>query len=47
MEQKIKRGYDPGNADQTISEYLEWWFETYKKGTTTFGTKKIFVFILV
>ncbi|NEX77412.1 site-specific integrase [Bacillus thermocopriae] len=40
MERKIKRGFDPGSADQTLAEYLDWWFETYKKGTTSFGTEK-------
>ncbi|MBG9548731.1 tyrosine-type recombinase/integrase [Cytobacillus firmus] len=40
MERKIKRGFDPGSADQTLSDYLEWWFETYKKGTATYGTEK-------
>lgn len=40
MEQKIKKGYDPGNADQTLGDYLDWWYETYKTGTVTFGTEK-------
>ncbi|MCM3663489.1 tyrosine-type recombinase/integrase [Mesobacillus subterraneus] len=39
MERKIKRGFDPGSANQTLSDYLDWWFETYKKGTTTHGTE--------
>ncbi|UQD53337.1 hypothetical protein C0971_15905 [Bacillus methanolicus] len=40
MERKIKRGFDPGSAGQTLAEYLDWWFETYKKGTVTHGTEK-------
>lgn len=40
MEQKIKRGYDPGEADQTVETYLNWWFDTYKKGAVSINTEK-------
>lgn len=40
MEQKIKRGFDPGEADQTLENYLNWWFDTYKKGAVALNTEK-------
>lgn len=40
MERKIKKGFDPGSSEQNLSEYLEWWFETYKKGTVEYNTEK-------
>jgi len=40
MERKIKKGYDPGSSEQTLSEYLQWWFETYKNGTVEYNTEK-------
>ncbi|GIN89120.1 hypothetical protein J22TS1_01710 [Siminovitchia terrae] len=40
MEIKIKRGFDPGEANQTLESYLNWWYETYKKGAAEFNTGK-------
>ncbi|WP_212946700.1 phage integrase SAM-like domain-containing protein [Siminovitchia terrae] len=40
MEIKIKSGFDPGNANKTLIEFFDWWFETYKKGAVSHGTKK-------
>lgn len=40
MESKIKKGYDPSSSGQFLIDYLNWWFDTYKKGTVEPGTEK-------
>ncbi|MEH7342709.1 site-specific integrase [Bacillus sp. JJ1532] len=40
MEGKIKRGFDPSDANKTLNEFFDWWFETYKKGAVSINTEK-------
>ncbi len=40
MERRIRKGFDPSDSNKTLKEYLEWWFETYKKGAVSVNTEK-------
>ncbi|VDG98861.1 Integrase [Lysinibacillus sphaericus] len=40
MEVSIRRGVDIQGTNQTLTEYFDWWFETYKKGSVSWASEQ-------
>ena len=40
VEDSIRRGVDIQGGNQTLNEYFDWWFETYKKGSVSWASEK-------
>lgn len=40
LEESIRNGINIEGTEQRVADYFEWWFETYKEGTVSWGTEK-------